>query len=210
MKTYLRILFSILPLITFTYGYSQETVGYAITENDERIDFYQNVQEKSKIAYDHVLDGDVSMTGEYLFYFDRNNNFEKIAQKKIKELSYGRRRFLTLPINWTMERIHEVIAENEKYLLTQYYFNGVNFFYVFDKNNMKYVEKKISHSYKAKKDAKSLKKYIKPYFSDCPGLLKKLEYNIENIPYRRNSAYRDYSGYASNFLFNEISNFKCQ
>lgn len=194
----------------FTYGYSQEIVGYAIMENNERIDFYQNVQEKSKLAYNHIIEGDVSMTGQFIFYFDKNNRFEKIAQKKIKKLNYGHKRFLPLPISWTMDRIHEVIAENEKYLLTQYYFNGVNYFYVFDKSNMKYVEKKISHSFKANKDFKNFEKYIKPYFSNCPALLKKIKYNIENTIYRSNAAYKDDSAYADNYLFNEISNFQCK
>lgn len=206
----MKLLLSIITLLIFSLGYSQETVGYAITENNERIEFYQNVQERSKLAYNHLIEDDVSMTGQFIFYFDKNNKFEKIPHKKIKELNYGHKRFLTLPISWSMDRIHEVIAENDKYILTQYYFNGVNYFYVFDKSNMKYLEKKISHSYKANKDSKNFEKYIKPYFSNCPALLKKLKYNIKNITYRSNAAYKDNSGYADNYLFNGVSNFQCK
>ncbi|CAL68065.1 hypothetical protein [Christiangramia forsetii] len=206
----MKLLFAIFPILISFHSYSQETVGYAITENNERIDFYQNVEKRSKLAYNHVISGDVSMTGQFIFYLDKKNEFRKIPQKKIKELNYGLKRFLTLPLSWSMDRIHEVIAENDKYLLTQYYFNGVNYLYVFDKSNMKYVEKKISHSYKVKKDSKNFERYIKPYFSNCPELLKKIKFNIENIKYRSNAAYKDNSEYADNYLFNSISNFQCK
>lgn len=190
-------------------GFSQELVGYAITKNDVKIDFYKNTKEKTKLAYRHLINNDISITGEFLFYFDKNNRFEKIAQKKLKELNYEPRRYLILPINWYMKRIHEVIAENESFLLTQYYFNGHYYFYVFDKKSMKYTERKILHSYKKEIDSKNFKKYIKPYFKNCPDLLNQIKFNLENIIYRSRAAYQSNTKYAKNYLFRTISNLQC-
>lgn len=205
----MKYFFSFFLFITFFSSKAQEIVGYTITNKDEKINFYKNLQEKSKLAYNHVIAGDISFTGEYLYYVDKNNEFQRIAQKKIKELSHDSIRYLTLPINWSSKRVHEVIAENNSYLLTQYYFSGFYYFYVFDKSDMKYVENKIPHSYSKRKDQENFKRYIKPYFSDCPQLLDKISYNINNIVYEGyigNRAVKE----VENYLFRTISDFKCE
>ena len=205
MKYFLCVFIFIIP---FTSN-AQEIVGYTITKKDERIDFYKNEQEKSKVAYNHIIEGDISFTGEYIYYVDKNNKFQRIAQKKVKQLIHGPNRYLTLPINWSSKRVHEVIAENNSYFLTQYYFSGFYYFYIFDKSTLKYVENKIPHSYSKRKDQENFKNYIEPYFSDCPKLIEKIRYNVDNIVYEGYIGNRGVKQ-VENYLFRSISDFKCE
>lgn len=197
-------------LLIYFSGNSQEIIGYAINEDDEKIEFYQNIEQKTDLAYDHWIEGDLSILGQFVYYLDKNNDFQKLNQKKIKELHYASKKYISLPIKGKTKRIQEVIADNNKYLLTQYYFHGVNYFYVFQKDNMEAVERKIKHSKKKKEDLKNYENYIVPYFSDCPKLLKRIKYNIENIEYNGENDYQVDLGYANNYMFNTITGFICE
>ncbi|MBL4662243.1 MAG: hypothetical protein JKY22_01470 [Flavobacteriaceae bacterium] len=74
--------------------------------------------------------------------------------------------------------MQQLIAENEKYILTNLFSNGINYFYIYDKEH-NIVEKQISHSLTKKKSEKAIN-IVKEYFSDCDNLITAMEKNINN------------------------------
>src|SRR5690606_4114589 len=85
---------------------------------------------------------------------------------------------LPLPVKKNMIRMQQKITENEKYLLTNLFSNGINYFYIYDKEN-NLVEKQIIHSLTKKKNEKAIE-IVKQYFGDCENLIKRMEENTKN------------------------------
>lgn len=101
-------------------------------------------------------------------------------------------------------RLHEVIFQNDKYLLTQYFEAGFHYAYIKDKSTGKFLEKKVKISWNHKRDQKKFRKKILPYFKDCSEFIKLVKENTKEH-YRYAT---DYSNY--NRMFRGISNMKCQ
>jgi hypothetical protein len=176
MKYLLTLIF-----ITFSLSiFSQEIVGHIVTKKGKKINLYKNSDNKVKGRMYHVLYGDMNLTGEYVRYYDENNNLKKISQSKVEQLVYGEKKYMTLPIKKKVKRIHEVIAENDNYFLTEYYSYGGFYFYVFDKTDLLKPEvEKIQHSLFKEQDLKIIKT-VESHFPNCKILIETLNKNIEN------------------------------
>lgn len=139
------------------------------------------------------LYGNVSMSAESITFSDASGKNQYEKQKNIKSLVTGNRLFINLPITSIQDRLQEVIAYNDKYILTAYWHNG-QYLYIYDKD-YEAVEKKILLKHKKWKVLS--KEKIMPYFGDCPTLMKKINSNA-NKKYE----YGD-------LLFDGITQIKC-
>ncbi|GAB5398570.1 MAG: hypothetical protein Aureis2KO_01550 [Aureisphaera sp.] len=204
MKLYLFISMVCLSPI---WAYSQSEVGHFVTVQGEMIKIYENEKQKTQAYKNYRITGDIGFSGELFFYYDAQQEFKKIKQKKIEEVHFGSKLYRNFPITRTgAKRLHEVIMENDTYVLTSYYFL-VNYFYIFSKSDGKMVESKTKHSKKKKKDYTSLEKKVSKYFPDCNEALAIVKSNIKNGDYRilyGSIAYADIK------MFKGISNYKCK
>lgn len=175
MKYYFLLACFLNASITF----SQEIIGHIITDKGDKIDMYRNAENKVKGRMYHILYGDMNLTGEYVRYYNEKNQLKKFPQKKVEKLVYGSKKYITLPIERKVKRVHEVIAENDGYLLTEYYSYGGFYFYIFNKANMKPEVEKMQHSLFVENDVKILEQ-INKYFQDCSGLIELMTENMEN------------------------------
>ena len=107
------------------------------------------------------------------------------------------------------KRLHRIVAENEKYLLTDYYSQGRFQFYIFDKSTMKAVEKLKFQTYKPKKDIKLID-LLGEYFGDCTELISKIQSNFDVFYADKNFRKKMYNKEPRSILFENISNFKCE
>ncbi|WP_208638721.1 hypothetical protein [Tenacibaculum singaporense] len=189
----------ILFLLFFTcYNlFSQET--YFIDNNEVKTVMYKNITKKTNIK------GDYGYGGYYLHYHNKEGKLKKIAQSKLKELVDGEKRYINMKIGsmFGFRRLHEVIIQNDKYLLTQYFEAGFHYAYVKDKTTGKFVEKKIKISWNHKRDQKKFKKFILPYFKECFVFVKLVKENTKKH-YRYTTDYTNY-----NRMFRGISNISC-
>lgn len=98
------------------------------------------------------------------------------------------------------KRLHEIVIQNEKYLLTQYFEAGFHYVYITDKTTVKFVQKKLKTSWRHKKDRKTFNKKILSYFKDCK---KNVDFVLRNAeyPYTGNNYYNE--------MFQDISNMNC-
>jgi hypothetical protein len=185
----------------------QKIVGEITTLKGEKIDLYANENKESNVMSGNVLIQDVNLTAQYVYYYDKDGEMIRIAQSKLKSLNYGNKHFKLLPISsMGMKRLHEVIFENKEYVLTNYYHKS-NYFYIFQKSDLKAVAKKKKHSWKARKDKKMLKNIITPYFSNCNDLLLLLQRNIETASYKRE--FHNGALVIKNNLFAGITGYSC-
>jgi hypothetical protein len=204
MKKILTICIALLPLFIF----AQKEVGYLINEEGGKIVFYENVKNKTTFYMDNKLSGDVNLTVQFVHYYDMSNKAKRFKQSEVAEMSYNNQKFIKLPIgSLGRVRLHTVIAENDNYILTNYYHDGY-FFYVFEKDEHKVIEKKKRHSVKQKLDNKLLEKKIKLYFKDCPELIVRIKKGIADSNYEK-----EYDGFGliiKNNLFKYVySGFNC-
>lgn len=148
----------------------QDKVGFLVAQSGERIDFFP---------------GDVTLSGEFVQYYDVDGRPRKFKQVDVKEIEFGKRRYINLPASSKIGTVlQEIIAENNQYLLSQFYHDGFNYFCVFSRDNMRRKGKEQWHSQSMMKDRKLFDKKIRPYFGDCPELLERIRYGIENSSYR--------------------------
>ena len=155
------------------------------------------------------LHGDsYKFTAQYFFYSNENGKEQKIAQKKIKYIDMGRKYYFRDKIGSTFgfKRLHELICQNKKYRLSQYFSNGMFYLYLFDKEKEKYAYKKERIKGKTKADKKLFNKKIKPYFSECEELISKINSNLSR-EYKPDFFSLSYS--QSELLF-AIYNYNCE
>lgn len=182
--------------------------------------------------------GLVTLDGDVLLYFDEQSEIKKVKGDDIKTVKIDTKTFnelsltivktkiteyfatvnveseeiilLNMPISKNKKRLHQLIAENDKYILTNLMSNGLNYFYVYDKDH-NIIEKQILHSTTQKKGQNAIEE-VKKYFSDCTELISKMEENNENKFIR---------GYMSQYFLlmtvdedqngsNFITNFSCK
>jgi len=138
---------------------------FYITEEGERVFMY----------------GSISMSAQYVQYENEKGKSKQFAQKKIKSMVAKGRLFVNLPISGMMDRLHEIVAFSEKYILS--YYLGETCYYIFDREN-KMIESRLTFA--SKKAEKNIEKYnekIAPYFSGCKELTDHLKKNLsENKP----------------------------
>lgn len=203
MKKGLSIFLIVIPFVMF----AQKEVGYLVSDNDEKIIFYKNPTGEEVRSNNNVLKGDVNLTAQYVHYFNAEGKHKKFAQSKVAEIKFDNREYLKLPIgSLGAERLQEVIAQNDEYLLTNYYHKAY-YFFVFRKDEMKMEEKLQNHSNRMNKDLKLLEKKIEPYFKTCPELIKRIEKGIEDSNYKHEVI--DDVIIVKNNLFRYVSNFQC-
>ncbi|MFK7807600.1 MAG: hypothetical protein AB8F74_07380 [Saprospiraceae bacterium] len=178
--------------------------NYFTNKDGEKVILYSNKKQETTFYKEYILEGDISFTAQYFFYYNKSGKRKKIKQGKVKEVHFENTQYISLPIGAAGKRLHEVIASNDKYLLTNY-FSRANYFYVFDKNN-KPVKKKMKHSWKRKDDYRSLKT-LKKYFSNCPELLATIKSNIENSDYKM--MHGDVAVVKNN-MFASLKNYQCK
>ena len=157
-----------------------------------------------------TLYGSMNLTASEVFYFDKERKQRRIRQKSVNELHFNGRAYIKLPIKKSgIPRLHEVIATNDKYVLTQY-FNKGYFFYIFDKNKKQVLELKNLHSENREKDLELLKNVISKYFSNCPRLTSHLKRNMENANYKNRA--KNVSGVIilENILLKGVTNYSCK
>ncbi|RMA67691.1 hypothetical protein [Ulvibacter antarcticus] len=183
-----------------------KSIGYFITIKGEKVEIY-----RLKNAIEALIEigsaTDYGLTAERLFYHDEKGKVIKVKQKKISELFVGNNYYTRLKIGsaFGFNRLHQVIAQNKNYILTEYFSHSSFYYYLFDKNNQVFVYKKQRSSNNTKDDKKFTEKYLKPYFKNCPELISKLDENLSK-EYKKSLGQ---SSYISNLMLG-ISNFECQ
>lgn len=154
-----------------------------------------------------------SMHGQTIYYFNKKGKKKNLNHSKIKKLTTSSETYLSLPISSLgAKRLQKVVAENDKYLLTDYYSINRFQFYIFEKSKMKAVEKHKIQTYRAKKEKKRIK-IIKKYFGNCTELMRKIQSNYDSYYIHKNyyeiNNIENTNQYIS-ILFGNISNYKCQ
>lgn len=162
----------LLPFLAFI-GVSNsqgQIAGFAITLEHDTI---------------HLYGTKVSMSAAHVTYDDADGKLQSIRQRKLSDLYLGVHHFINSPISsMGMDRLHRIVMENERYMLTSYFGGSKWVYYVFDKRTKEALVKKVTHSVKPKPDLKSLDKNILPYFKDCPDALQAIRNGITKEGYR--------------------------
>jgi hypothetical protein len=154
---------------------------YCIAQTDS----YMISTEGEKIE---IVGGKVEFSEDHISFSSPNEKKEYIRQSKVQLLVFGKEKYENLPIYGKVMRLHEVIAANNSYKLTQYWDDGV-YYYIFDKDNV-VVEGKIRYT---KKSEQEIEMVVRKYFKDCKELLKQMQTN---------------KSYKSDLFFN-VHNFNC-
>lgn len=166
MKLLITALLAMLTMTAYSQRMKKETTaansGYLITLDSERIDCY----------------GSVSLTAEYVRFTDKAGAFQMTKQKKLKSMLINGRAFINLPITAGKDRMHEVIAYNDKYILTAYWHNS-SYLYIFDRDLVPVKAKMLVRPGRRGQES-LLDKTVVKYFGDCPALIKRMEKNIAN------------------------------
>lgn len=206
MKSYLLTLFL---LFLFSAVHSQDE-NYLITNKGERVILYNNEEYPFMLIKGNSLYGNMNLTAKQVFYFDEKGRQRRFSHKKVKELHFDGRNYVNLPIRKSgTPRLHEVIATNDKYVLTQYFHNGY-FFYIFDKNQNQALELENLHSNKKEKDLELLNNVIARYFSNCSKLMAHFKDNVENANYKNRSKNIGGVTVLENILLKGVFNHKCR
>lgn len=206
MKSYLLTLFL---LFLFSAAHSQDE-NYLITNKGERVILYNNEEDPFMLIKGNSLYGNMNLTANQVFYFDKEGKQRRISHNKVKELHFNGRNYVNLPIRKSgTPRLHEVIATNDKYVLTQYFHNGY-FFYIFDKNKEQALELDNHHSNKKEEDLELLNNVIARYFSDCSKLMSHLKGNVENGNYKNRVKNIGSVTVLENILLKGVFNLKCR
>lgn len=209
MKYSVLSFFLMVTLSTF----AQKEVGYLIGEKDEKIIFYENPKIKKKDINNYEEFGDVGLSAQFLYYYDKQGKLQNYPQSKIIGISTsGKVRYELLPIKKSgMKRLHRVLIENDKYLFTEYYANNVYVYYVFSKSDGKIIKGRKMVRDKAKADKKFYEENIKPYFGNCKDLMTHIENKLNSDTYgyytKGNYVGREIL-YGGNLL-DGVSNYQC-
>lgn len=148
----------------------------------------------------------ITLDGDFLLYFDENGKIIRQNIKDISKVTVDSKSFnnlqvtanstkyqtkyvtakvdsdvitlMPMPIKKNMIRMQQLIAENNSYILTNLFSNGINYFYIYDKQN-NIIEKQISHSLTKGRSEKAIV-VVEKYFPDCEELLNGLKSNVKN------------------------------
>lgn len=179
-----------------------QKVGELTLLDGTKIEMYPKKIKKGKVLLP-------SYSGQTIYYYTKQGKSRSINHSKVKRMITSEGRYELLPIYvFGAKRLHRIVAENEDYLLTNYYSLNRYQFYIFDKKTMKAKEKLKILKFKKKKDIK-LVELIAKYFGNCPDLMKKIQANFDEV-YNK----KDYKKFFRNstpqdILFKDISNFEC-
>ncbi|WP_298318015.1 hypothetical protein [uncultured Aquimarina sp.] len=204
MKTKFTFFLCLVSLFIF----SQQSNNYFIKKDGEKVFIYKGRKGKKMTYYSHTDSENYALTGEDLCYYNEKGYEKCIKQRKIESALLDNKHFTNLKIGnfLGLKRLHEIIIENEDYILTQYYFNKRLYAYLLDKNKGEFIFKKELISKKKKYDKELFNQKIQQYFKDCPLFIemvnKNLNGNYEGLGW--GGTRTDY-----NVLFKGISSFKC-
>ncbi len=180
-------------------------IGYFINNKGEKVEIYKSINEKETFGELGFI-ADYALTAERLFYHNKEGDIKKVMQKKISELFVGNNYYTRLKIGSTFgfKRLHQVIIQNDRYILTEYFSHGSFYYYLFNKKNEKFVYKRKRSDNNSKDDKKFFQKYFRPYFKNCPNFISKVKENLTVV-------YNKYSGGKGfkSFMFEGVSNLKC-
>lgn len=201
----MRFLFVLVLLIPFhLLGQTQDSLGYFVRQEGDTVIMYSDPRKHSNPV---AKPSGLEMSAQFINYFDKVKKQQprQESQKQIKELHFGNRVFINLPIaSLGMDRLQEVIMANDRYVLTSYY-GGTKFvLYIYDITSMEVVVKKLEHSDKEKKDLSTLNNVIKKYFTECPKAMELIEKGIKDW---HNKETRSSGGTT---IFQYISNYDCK
>ncbi len=187
-------------------GNTDKPIGYFITLSGEKVKIYR-LPNTLEAVFEMGANSDYALTAERLFYTNEKREVKKIKQKKISELFVGNNYFTRLKIGnvFGFNRLHQVLVQNDKYILTEYFSNGSFYYYLFDKQNEEFIYKKKKSSNKTKNDNKFAEKYLKPYFKNCPDFISQLNENL-STQYKKTLGSTVYIS----FMTKHISNMKCE
>ncbi|MBV1924241.1 MAG: hypothetical protein KUG68_09470 [Flavobacteriaceae bacterium] len=202
----MRVKFFILCFFITVKGITQQAVGEILTKDGTNIIMYENKKDVTQYKYDHIITGDMGLTGASVHYYNAQEEFVNIKQNEVEEMRFGEHLYKSYPISGnSRDRLQKVILENEDYVLTSYFFL-VNYYYIFRKSDNKSVNGKTKHSKKRKMDYKSLEKTLPKYFPECKSVFEQIRKNIKGSDYK--IVYGNVA-YADNKMFKGIQKVKC-
>jgi len=149
---------------------AQDPVGYFIHQEGDSVLIYPSPDGG----------GAVTLGSQTISYYQRGAKNPKYEnQKNIAEFHYGGRKLVNLPISSLgMDRLQEVIIQNDRYLMTSY-FSTNQYLYVYDLTTMEVLVKKEKHSYGEKRDRELMTNVVTKYFKDCPEAIAAMEKGLE-------------------------------
>ncbi len=181
------------------------SIGYFVTTKGEKIDMYR-MQDTEETILNMYSYSDYALTAERLFYHNKKGKVIKVKQTKVSELFVNNSHYTRLKIGSTfgLNRLHEIIVQNDKYILTEYFSHSSFYYYLFDKKNDTFIYQKERSKNNTKDDIKFAEKLLRPYFKNCQEFITQLDENLS----------KDYNkvigqgGYSSNMM-EGISNIQC-
>ncbi len=126
-----------------------------------------------------ICPGKVEMGAQWVTYEDGKGKEQMIKHVKIKSMFVFGRLFTNYPISkgGSMVRLHEIIAYNDKHILTAFWQTSYNY-YIFDRSgNM--VGGKVRLTGSKNKQMKILEENILSYFPTCKELINAMSKNIQ-------------------------------
>jgi hypothetical protein len=182
--------------------------NYFLKKDGTKVKMKPNPERKRYSAGKAIFDSDYSLGGQFLYYIDENDKAQKIAHTKITEMFFNQEHYISKGIKGDkgMLRLHKVIAKSDKYLLTQYFWDGKYYAYVFDNKTNICTDRKIRTGWSKKDDRKFLNSTIKIKFKDCKDFIKQLEENVSGDEIYSKLMFK-YG--QQNFFFFKISNYEC-
>lgn len=155
-----KLLIIMAALLIGKFSYGQDD-NYIETLSGEKIVCYGEVKLLSdEVTFDNA-------EGEHLSF----------KHKKLKSLHLKDRIFLNLPVSGSKNRLQEIVAYNNEYVLTVYVIRKVDCFTVFNKD-YKLVEGLIISPRGRLGKFRLINEKIRPYFKDCDELIRKMNENL--------------------------------
>lgn len=192
MKTILLIT----VLLFSTNNYAQLKAGELELMNGKKIEIYHKILKEGGIE-------NASMNGQRIYYFNIKGKYRQINHSKVSTMIIGDEKYVRLPIYvLSAKRLHRIIAENNKYILTSYYSINKHYFYIFEKSTMDAVEKLRSHDMEGVET-------IRQYFGDCTELMNKMELNLNPDQELKEEMEYNWATLGS-VLFYKINQIKCE
>jgi len=204
----MRILILAIFITSFyTSVFSQNSTNYFINKEGENVLLYKNIKKKRYTKYDYSFDTDYALTGQFLWYHNKEGKLKKEGQSNVKELHYNGAYYINKPTKGNgQNRLHEVLIVTEKYTLTQYFWSSYYWVYIFDNNSGKNIlqkKKLLPNQYDG--DKEFLKSTLLPKLKDCPGAVEIMRTNL-NIT---KDEYDNQNMFVKK-LFKGLSNYQCE
>lgn len=182
------------------------SIGYFLTTKNERIDMY-GMQDTEETLLNMYSYSEYALTAERLFYHNKKGKVIKVKQNKISELFVGNNYYTRLKTGskFGLERLHQVIVQNDKYILTEYFSHSSFYYYLYDKKIDKFIYKKNRAKNNTDDDIIFAKESLRPYFNNCPEFISKLDKNLS----KKYNKITGQGGYSSDMM-KGISNINCE